>query len=70
MSKERFITVVYKFTDAEKSDPYRTAMCDSLASEEEIPGTGLIVTGLSVEDEMSRVEYLEGLLDGEGIEYR
>lgn len=69
MSKERFMTVVYRIEDAEKSKAYRSAIGDAFASEGQIADTGLAVTGMSVYDEMSRVEYLEALLDGEGIDY-
>lgn len=69
MSKERFMTVVYRIEDSEKSKAYRSAIGDALASEGQIADTGLAVTGMSVYDEMSRVEYLEALLDEEGIEY-
>lgn len=66
---KKFLTVVYEITDSDASKAYRDALCDSISEEAEIPGAGMTVVGLSTEDEMSRVEYLEGLLDEEGISY-
>jgi len=66
---KKFLTVVYEINDADASKAYRDAICDSISEEADIPGCGMTVVGISTEDEMSRVEYLETLLDGEGISY-
>lgn len=66
---KKFLTVVYEINDADSSKAYRDAICDSISDEADIPGCGMTVVGLSTEDEMSRVEYLEGLLEEEGISY-
>lgn len=67
MSKERFVTIVYRITDAESSNDYRDACCKSMMGNGNLPG--LEVTGMSVEDEISLVERLKEILDGEGIPY-
>lgn len=50
MSKERFMTVVYRIEDAEKSKAYRSTIGNALASEGQIADTGLSVVGMSVYD--------------------
>ena len=66
---KKFLTVVYEINDADASKAYRDAICDSISDEADIPGCGMSVVGVSTEDEMSRVEYLEWLLEEEGISY-
>lgn len=66
---KKFLTVVYEIQGNDESKAYRDALVDSISNEQAIPGTAMVVVGLSTEDEMSRVEYLECLLDGEGISY-
>lgn len=65
----KFLTVVYEINDADASKAYRDALFDSISDEADIPGCGIAVVGISTEDEMSRVEYLETILDEEGISY-
>ena len=65
--KERWLTVVMRVTDSETSKELRHRLSASFSGEMDLPG--LTVTGMSVYDEMSRVEYLESLLDAQGIEY-
>lgn len=65
--KDRWLTVVMRITDSEASKDLRHSLSASFSGEKHLPG--LKVTGMSVYDEMSRVEYLEALLDDEGIDY-
>jgi hypothetical protein len=67
MSREKFITVVGLITDADAAQPFRDLVCDSMGETKEIPGVRIV--GISVYDEMSRVEYLERLLDENNIDY-
>jgi len=66
-SKPKFVTVVVRIDDPEAAQPWLHTVGAAFAEKKAIDG--LTVTGMSNSDEMTRVEYLEGLLDEENIHY-
>lgn len=67
MPSKKFLTVVFQVDDPTQSAAFTNPIFAAFAGETLIPG--LTVTGMSIEDEMSKVERLEALLDGEGIDH-
>lgn len=63
---DKFVTVVFRVHDWEKFQPQWSATCDAMRDEKLVDG--VVVTGLSRYDEMSRVEQLEDLLRENGID--
>lgn len=66
-SKPEFVTVVVRVDDPEAAQPWLHTVGAAFAEKETI--AGITVTGMANSDEMTRVEYLEGLLDEENIHY-
>jgi hypothetical protein len=66
-SKPKHVTVVVRLDDPEAAQPWLNTVGAAFAGKENIPG--ITVTGMANSDEMTRVEYLEGLLDEEHIHY-
>lgn len=60
---DKFLTVVFMLGDDSNHDE----LFDSLGSGSKVNGS--VVTGISRSDEMSRVEYLESVLDDNCIDY-
>jgi len=67
MPSKKFLTVVFQVDDPTQSAAFTNPIFAAFAGDKLIPG--LTVTGMSIEDEMSKVERLEALLDGEGIDH-
>lgn len=66
-SKPKFVTVVVRVDDPEAAQPWLHTVGAAFAEKKAIPG--ITVIGMANNDEMTRVEYLEGLLDDQGIDY-
>ena len=67
MKNTDFVTVVYQVSDWDAFKKTWSNICTSLGSD--VPVNGASVCGVSKSDEMSRVEYLESLLDEHRIDY-
>ena len=67
MKNTDFVTVVYQVSDLDAFKKTWNNICASLGSGTTVDGAS--VFGVSKRDEMSRVDYLESLLDKHMIDY-
>lgn len=65
--RQQYTTLVVKIVDREAYKAWSTPLMQSMADEQ--PVNGVVLVGMGIGDEMSRVEYLEGLLEAEGISF-
>lgn len=65
--RQQYTTLVVKIVDREAYKAWSTPLMQSMADEQ--PVNGVVLVGMSIGDELSHVEDLEGLLEAEGISF-